>query len=233
MRVIKELYFPLEDNIMYNERIARMVDQCGAEGFGIYMILLIELHHFDAYRMGEYSIKMITKKHRLNKRKLDSVLHDFDLFECSERDGAISYSSPYMDRVMLPLENYRKKHFQEEKKKPATTVERGANGRFTAKNKPTVTVEPAVHGTSTVNSPTVKKSREEESREENRTEEKTTTAVVEKKTNSSSKEKYYRHPPQMVPASAPDGAVIHSGWCRHLDEMVPSFELNGAVIRDG
>ncbi|WP_321333939.1 Lin1244/Lin1753 domain-containing protein [uncultured Bacteroides sp.] len=108
-------YFRLEANVMSDDRIYALNDELGMEGFGIYMALLIELRQRDKYVCALSSLTGLARKWDVALEKVAKVVHDFGLFCFGEADeggatvdAAKAFCSPYLNRVMNPLERRRR-----------------------------------------------------------------------------------------------------------------------------
>lgn len=125
-------YFPLEVNMQSNEKVACLTKKLGAKGFGIYILLLIELRKHNHYLCGEATLKVLAKRNQLTFKSVENVVNNFGLFEWVEHDDIMCISSPYLHRVMIPLEEYRRKR-SIMAAKSVDKRERDGNGRFTSK----------------------------------------------------------------------------------------------------
>jgi len=124
-------YFPLEVNMINDERLAAITEKYGAKGIGIYLVLLMELRKHNNYRCGLNSIRQLARTYCLGIEVMEHVIHDFELFDiCGEEDN-LTISSPYLDRVMESMENKRKKCSMAGKR-TANAVKRDGSGRFTS-----------------------------------------------------------------------------------------------------
>ena len=101
----KEHFFPLEVNIMNDERIARLIQEHGIKGFGAYMVMLLELRQHQGYRCGPHAVLSLARAHKMNKKTFLGIVEGYDLFHVEDAENQRWYSSPYLNRVMKEYED--------------------------------------------------------------------------------------------------------------------------------
>jgi len=126
-----EQYFPFEVNMINSEKVAELIEVYGPKGFGIYVMILIELRHSPNYRCGLNAIKAIARRCKIGNTLLMKVLGDFGLFEIEGQTNNTTISSPYLDRVMGAYDE-RLSKLAEAGKKGYDKSKRKSNGQFTA-----------------------------------------------------------------------------------------------------
>ena len=129
----KDQYFPLEVNILSDEKMSYMMDKYSLKGLGAYIVLLLELRKDNNYRCNETVLRMLSRTHRTKPEILLSIVRDFGLFEYNDDKGLIQISSPYLNRVMEKLDEMREKasegaskNVNKRKRNPDGTFTRGA-----------------------------------------------------------------------------------------------------------
>ncbi len=114
----KEQYFNLEVQYLGDDQVVTMMMMLEnpAEAFGIYMMLLLHLRIKDEYEASysEPCLKAFCQRHQVRKEIVLQVLLDFGLFEINEE--VQTFRSPYLDRVMEPLEKRWKANAENGKK---------------------------------------------------------------------------------------------------------------------
>lgn len=97
-------FIPLETDIFNDNRMSALLNKMGAAGFGIYMILIIELRNHKNYSLNSETLKVIARKYRIRSSNMEQVLHNYDLFIVENTpDNSIAISSEYVTRVMQKL----------------------------------------------------------------------------------------------------------------------------------
>lgn len=129
-----KLYLPFEVDFILSDQHSELIERYGTQGLGIYFMVLMELRNHEGYRCRLSTIKCAARRCMADSEMLESVLHEFGLFEFHECGERVLVSSPYIDRVMQPFEE-KKRCFSSAVNKKTVTVERAANGRFTAKHR--------------------------------------------------------------------------------------------------
>ncbi|MCD7901074.1 MAG: DUF4373 domain-containing protein [Bacteroides sp.] len=140
-------YFPLEVNMVNDDRVAKVIEKYGIAGYGTYVALLIELRKHNRYKCEKVSLQMLSRLFQIDGEMLEYIIEDSGLFWKRELVRSTQYSSPYLTRVMKRLEEYRKKQAFGGLKR-VENVMRNGKGQFTS------------------DAGTVKKSKEEQSTEE-------------------------------------------------------------------
>lgn len=116
---------------MNDERMAAIIEKHGAKGIGTYLVLLVELRSHPDYRCGLNTIRMIARTYKLDAELIESLIHDYGLFDKTGEESNAQISSLYLNRVMENLEKRRKRCSEAGKKRTACGT-RDANGRFTS-----------------------------------------------------------------------------------------------------
>lgn len=129
--MINDQYFQMEINIMHDDYICQLIDEMDMRGFGVYIGLLIELRRRNDYKCLLNSLKSIARFMNVTEEVLRKVVEDYNLFEI-ENDY---FSSPYLRRVMEPLEKKRQKQSEAGKARVAN-ASRNEYGRFTSSIQP-------------------------------------------------------------------------------------------------
>ncbi|NDV57667.1 Lin1244/Lin1753 domain-containing protein [Bacteroides sp. 519] len=94
-------YLPIETDILNDDRMGALVNNMGVAGYGIYMILLVELRNHKDYCFGSESLKIIMRKYNIKRAKMEAVLYDYDLFTIDQTEnGSLLITSDYVTRVM-------------------------------------------------------------------------------------------------------------------------------------
>ena len=123
-------YFSHDGNARNDDKIIAVRMRHGAEGYGIYFMILERLMESSNY-MSVKDYNIIAFDLRVSADKVKSIVEDFGLFSFSD-DGIYFYSESF-NRRMKPLENTREQRRQAgvnsarkraEKKHNSTTVER-------------------------------------------------------------------------------------------------------------
>lgn len=203
-------YFKVETNILKEERMERMTEKHGQEGFGTYMMLLLELRKCENYKCGPYILKRFARSYQIDTEMLNSIIHDFGLFSVSGNGDNMRVSSIYLNRVMKPLEDKRKRQSKVGKKN-ASLSKRSDNGQFTV----TIGAE--------------ENRIEEQSKEEENREETTTTVAVKEEAyagSSSSDTEYIDNETVTIEDCdpLPDLLPHIKTWHEYLEEAVTDQE---------
>lgn len=154
--MIKNEYFPTEVNWLEDEKVDALIRSMGAEGIGIYQIILVQLRRRNNYCCGIEAIKRMGRMYYIEPEKIEQVTGGFGLFHIEGEGDARIVSSHYLNRVMTSLE--------EKRKALVATGKKSGRVRREQKNEP---------GSNLVR--TEEKSKEEKSRED-------TAGAVEEKT---------------------------------------------------
>lgn len=131
----KTSYFSHDANARNDEKILAVRMRHGAEGYGVYFMILERMRDSKDYiHVKDYNI--IAFDLRVSNALIKSIVEDFGLFVFTE-DGMHFYSESFKER-MIPLENLREQRRKAglksaEKRAKTTTVERPLNDR-TVKN---------------------------------------------------------------------------------------------------
>ncbi len=99
-------YIPLESDILLNDRMNKLLNKMGMEGYGIFFTLLVELRNHENYCINSETLKVICRKNDISQTAMNQFLFDFDLFtiEYISEDTFI-VSSEYVKRVMQSYDN--------------------------------------------------------------------------------------------------------------------------------
>ena len=124
-----EQYFPFEINMINSNKVAELIEAYGPKGFGIYVMILIELRHSPNYRCSLNAIKGIARRCKIGNTLLMKVLNDFGLFEIEGQTKNMIISSPYLDRVMGAYDE-RLNKLSVAGKKNTDKARRKSNGQF-------------------------------------------------------------------------------------------------------
>ena len=100
-------FIPIECDILFDDRMSALINKMGATGYGVYMILLIELRNRKDYCMDTETLKLIMRKYNVKRKLMEEVLYNYDLFtvERVENDSVL-ITSDYVTRIM---QNYNNK----------------------------------------------------------------------------------------------------------------------------
>lgn len=102
-------FFSHDSNARNDQKITRIRMHHGAEGYGIYFMLIELLMESTNYMLTSDSV-VLAFNLQVNKEVLKSVIEDFDLFESTE-DGKHIFS-PSLNKRIAPLEQIREKRRQ-------------------------------------------------------------------------------------------------------------------------
>lgn len=92
-------YFSHDFNARNDEKIIRLRMDLGAEGYGIYFMLLERLRENKDYTSSR-DYEIIAFDLRVDANKIKKVVEDYDLFVLTE-DGEHFYSNSFMDRMAI------------------------------------------------------------------------------------------------------------------------------------
>lgn len=92
-------YFSHDSNARNDEKIIRLRMELGAEGYGIYFMLLERLRENKDYTSSR-DYEIIAFDLRVDANKIKKVVEDYDLFVLTE-DGEHFYSNSFMDRMAI------------------------------------------------------------------------------------------------------------------------------------
>lgn len=106
MQTKKAFFFSHDSNARNDEKIINLRMQHGAEGYGVYFMLIEMLLESTDYRLG-VQYPALAFNLRVDREVVRSVVEDFGLFQLSE-DSASFYSQSLNER-MKPLEQIREK----------------------------------------------------------------------------------------------------------------------------
>lgn len=144
----KTSYFSHDSNARNDEKILALRMRHGAEGYGVYFMILERMRESKDYiHVKDYNI--IAFDLRVSNTLVKSIVEDFRLFVFTE-NGTHFYSESFKER-MVPMENLREQRRKAglksaEKRAKATTVERPLNDR-TIKNQQSKVKESKVKNT--------------------------------------------------------------------------------------
>ncbi|NDV84705.1 Lin1244/Lin1753 domain-containing protein [Bacteroides sp. 51] len=125
-----KLYFPFEVNMINGSKVAELIETQGAKGFGVYILILIELRNSVNYQCSPSAIKGMARRCKISQKTLKRVLYDSGLFEFDLQQEGEIISAPYMDRAMGAYEEKIRKNARAGKKN-ADKAKRNARGQFT------------------------------------------------------------------------------------------------------
>lgn len=98
-------YFPHYYNNKDDASLARLIwGELGAEGYGIYWILIETLRGADGYRCLLSDLDIIARKYNTDPAKVEGVIRNYGLFEI---DGEVFFS-PWLSEVMEVIDKRRK-----------------------------------------------------------------------------------------------------------------------------
>ena len=99
-------YFPHYYNNKDDASLARLIwGDLGAEGYGIYWILIETLREADGYRCLLSDLDIIARKYNLPLEKVNEVIKNYDLFMVDDSDGC--FYSPWLLEVMEDVDKRR------------------------------------------------------------------------------------------------------------------------------
>jgi hypothetical protein len=119
-------YFSHDDNARNDNKIIAVRMRYGAEGYGIYFMILEKLRESSGYVLAT-DYDAIGFDLRVESKKIKSIVEDFGLFVVAE-DGSYFYSESFNNR-MKPLDNQRNQRSNAGKK---SAEKRKSNGNATA-----------------------------------------------------------------------------------------------------
>lgn len=105
----KSYYFPHDNNARNDEKIIKLRMQLGAEGYGIYFMLLEKILESSDYSLVR-DYNQLAFDVRVTSDKIKSVIEDFGLFSFTD-DGKRLQSESFINR-MKPLDNVREQRRQ-------------------------------------------------------------------------------------------------------------------------
>ncbi len=142
----KDQYFSLEVNFLSDDQLFCMMEKSDnpTQAFGVYVMLLLHLRKKDNYEAScsDDFLSGFCRRERVGKEDVKQVLFDSGLFVVNEE--AQTFRSPYLDRVMEPLENRWRANVENGKKggrpkkvckTPETPATTGEKPKLTQENK--------------------------------------------------------------------------------------------------
>ncbi|NDV63689.1 Lin1244/Lin1753 domain-containing protein [Bacteroides sp. 224] len=100
-------FIPIECDIFDNNRMSALINDMGPVGYGIYMILLVEIRNREDYVVDSETLKVIARKYGIRRKMMEQVLYNYELFVVDRMpDDCVLVSSDYVSRVMR---NYNEK----------------------------------------------------------------------------------------------------------------------------
>jgi hypothetical protein len=99
-------YFSHDSNARNDVKILKLRRVFGAEGYGIYWMLIETLRDQKGYCMPIDSVGDLEFDYRVSREKILSIINDFDLFTI--HNGMVFYSQSLIER-MKPLEQKRQR----------------------------------------------------------------------------------------------------------------------------
>lgn len=109
----KSFYFSHDNNARNDEKILAVRMELGAEGYGIYFMLLEKLLETENYILIK-DYNRLAFDLRVSSEKIKKVIENFGLFQFTD-DGKLFYSDSLLRR-MQPLDNLRKQRSEAGKK---------------------------------------------------------------------------------------------------------------------
>lgn len=98
-------YFPHDCNAKDDPKCARLIDEIGLEGYGVYWILIEKLREQPGYRYPLHLVQVIARQYNTTHELVSKVINEFDLF-CVTKSHFFSKS---LNRRMGPLDERREK----------------------------------------------------------------------------------------------------------------------------
>ncbi|WP_321331846.1 DUF4373 domain-containing protein [uncultured Bacteroides sp.] len=117
-------YFSHDNNARNDDKIIAVRMKYGAEGYGIYFMILERLMESTDY-MSIKDYNIIAFDLRVDASKIKSIIEDFGLFVFTE-DGKYFYSESF-NRRMIPLNNMREQRRLAGKKSAEKRAKNGSN----------------------------------------------------------------------------------------------------------
>lgn len=102
-------YFPHDANNRNKMRMLKLRKEHGAEGYGIYIMLMERLRSADGFK-EELDYELLAYDLRCDQQTVESVINDFGIFEVIE-DGTM-FHSPELTDSMLFMEEQRQKRVE-------------------------------------------------------------------------------------------------------------------------
>ncbi|NDV59038.1 Lin1244/Lin1753 domain-containing protein [Bacteroides sp. 519] len=94
-------FIPIECDILNDNRMNALLNKSGAAGYGVYMLLLIELRNLKDYCLDGESLRFIARKYNIRRKLIDDVLYNYGLFTVDRmEDDNLLITSDYVTRVM-------------------------------------------------------------------------------------------------------------------------------------
>lgn len=110
-----EVYFPHEATASNDQRLIKLIETLGMQGYGAYWILLEHLRLQANYVSTLHSVSYLARQIKVTKPMLMRVIKEFDLFTIEED----SFYSEQLIRRMEPLEDKRKSMIEQRKRAAA------------------------------------------------------------------------------------------------------------------
>lgn len=127
-------YLKLEVSLFNTDRVERLIDRIGIEGWGIYVALLLRMRQDDELTIvcSEPSVAAMARRWNTTPERVIEVVRESGLLVPSDEYGE-TFSSPYLDRVMAALWIKRGEKPRSVTRSKRRTVNRSADGRFAVK----------------------------------------------------------------------------------------------------
>lgn len=131
----KDQFFRMKASLMADDCIIHLIEQEGISGFGIYIALLLELRLRDNYRISRLSLPALARRWNITIEELERVVDGYKLFVHEQEADEQLFRSPYLDEVMVELEEKRLLQSAAGKRR-AATAQRASEGSFTSFHQP-------------------------------------------------------------------------------------------------
>ncbi|NDV57292.1 Lin1244/Lin1753 domain-containing protein [Bacteroides sp. 519] len=124
-------YLPLECGINNSNSMSALINAMGAKGYGIYMLLLLELRRHKNYMINNETLKLIARTYSIRRRLIDDVLYNYGLFIVETLpNGELCVRSEYVTRVMKNYDDKVAKSQIDEKKDADNECQTKSNVRY-------------------------------------------------------------------------------------------------------
>ncbi len=94
-------FIPIECDILNDNRMSALINNHGATGYGVYMVLIIELRNHPDYCLDGETLKFIARKYNIKRKVFDDIVYNYSLFNIENMpDGNLLITSDYVTRIM-------------------------------------------------------------------------------------------------------------------------------------
>lgn len=131
----EEWYSKMDSNFMEDDRIDLLIEETGAEGWGIYSLLLRTLRRKPMQRCDVRTLKGFARKYMIAEEILYKVIHEYGLFGL-EVEGDITFLVSPDLRITMETSEEKVIPRMSVRQRQVITAKRASNGRFTAKQAP-------------------------------------------------------------------------------------------------